>query len=158
MPKESFKSLVKEKLNIKSKQFLLQLRESHSKTKQLQISGKMQPYLENETLPLSLKQLLFGLRSRTADFKFNYKNKYKQDLTCRICGYEEENYTHTLRCNKIITHAQLTKQECNYVDVNDIYSDVNKQITAVKIWSKLIQARDDLSQQEAEMPSAPPSL
>ena len=34
------------------------------------------------------------------DVKTNFKSKYVDDMTCRLCGLEEETFDHLLRCNK----------------------------------------------------------
>ena len=107
MPKQAFKKILYEKLRLKATEFLYNYRdkENRSKTKNLK-SFRLQPYLINENLSIKEKKLLFSLRTRMADVKTNYKNKYLFNMQCRLCGEkdEEESEKHQIKCNKIIQH------------------------------------------------------
>ena len=52
------------------------------------------------------------------EVKSNYKNKYKNNLTCRACGLEEETQTHLLEECKAIHSTDKTK-----VKVTDIFCE-----------------------------------
>ena len=61
MKKDLFKKYVKEKLESKANEFLMNLKENHSKTKNL-TSFSLQPYLISEKCTTKEKQLLFSLK------------------------------------------------------------------------------------------------
>ena len=114
-------------------------------------SDKIHPYLQTNLLSTKLKQLLFNMRCRVSDLKFNYRSKYK-DVTCRVCGCDEENYMNSLKCVPLLKAANMENHE---VEATDIYSStLSKQVAASQTWSVLLRARDKLSQQ-TETPSAP---
>ena len=60
MKKDLFKKYVKEKLESKANEFLMNLKENHSKTKNL-TNFSLQPYLISEKFTTKEKQLLFSL-------------------------------------------------------------------------------------------------
>ena len=51
-----------------------------------------QPYILR--LPATTAQRVFEVRLSMLDLKVNHKNKYKHDLTCRICRVEDETLEH----------------------------------------------------------------
>ena len=56
MRKYSFNKLVNEKINLISAQYLIGLKERHSKSLNLKYSTEMQPYLRNENLSIQNKK------------------------------------------------------------------------------------------------------
>ena len=56
MGKHSFNKLVNEKINLISAQYLIGLKERHSKSLNLKYSTEMQPYLRNENLSIQNKK------------------------------------------------------------------------------------------------------
>ena len=42
------------------------------------------------------------------DVKTNFKSKYVDDMTCRLCGLEEETFDHLFRCNKYQSKVKET--------------------------------------------------
>ena len=59
MKKKCFKSLVKSKVKLKAIKFLQSLQSKHTKTKDLVLSDKMQPYLTSAQLSLFEKKYSF---------------------------------------------------------------------------------------------------
>ena len=49
-------------------------------------------------------QILFKLRSRMADVKVSFRNKYEV-LECDICKDEEETQKHILECDEILKNT-----------------------------------------------------
>ena len=68
----------------------------------------MQVYLRNESLKIEDKKLLFRLRNRLVDVKTNFRNKYINDMQCRLCKVSEESQIHLTQCNVILgdSHAK----------------------------------------------------
>ena len=112
MSKGSYQKLIESKVNQKS---FLELNQSN-KSKIQNILQNLRPgenwklplkeYLKTNLLTTEEKQVLFSLRCREYDVKTNYKNKYEEDMTCRICREEksEEDELHTFFKCKILTH------------------------------------------------------
>ena len=72
MKKQTFKSLVNEKIKVKAFEYLAGLHMKHSKFRYLCQEQGMQEYLTSNELSTREKQLLFRLRSRTTPNKTNY--------------------------------------------------------------------------------------
>ncbi len=67
--------------------------------------------------------LIFKARCRMLEFKCNYKNKYKGDLSCRKCHKEEETQEHALQeCE--VTHrsddSKVTTQQIFTEDITEL--------------------------------------
>ena len=149
MKKETFKKLVKKKLNHKAKEFLFNYKnqENQSKSKNLN-SFSLQNYFKSTKLSTKEKKLLFSLRTRTVDVKTNYRNKYKFNMQCRLCDDKttEESEKHLLKCVNILkninpnTHTDLSR-----VTYEDIFSeDIEVQIAITKIFSAIFKTRQKL--------------
>ena len=142
MKKQAFKKLIKGKLNKKATEFLIKCKtkENRSKSKYLKYYS-FQNYLQTNKLSTKDKKLLFSLRTRSIDVKTNYKNKYKFDMTCRLCKdtTEDESETHLLKCSKIIENVDIDLSNAQY---ENIYSDnLEEQISITKIFSAIFKAR-----------------
>ena len=77
-------------------------KENRSKSNNLN-SYNFQNYLQTKELSTKEKKLLFALRTRSISVKRNYKNKFKFNMECWLCGdkNEDESETHLLKCDKI---------------------------------------------------------
>ena len=100
----------------------MSLKNKHSKCEGLSESGKMQNYLTSSKLTTEEKQLLFQLRTRSYDCKANYKNLYKNQLACSICG-EEDNQPHLLSCIRTTQGLDLKN-----VQYSDIFGTIEQQV------------------------------
>ena len=101
--KINFKEMVKEKARKKSFQYLLKIKESHSKTSNLGYSGLgLQEYLKPISF-MSIKEkcFVFSARCRMLDVRCNFKTG-KTDLTCRKCQKELESQQHILECPELL--------------------------------------------------------
>ena len=83
-------------------------------------------------------QLLFSLRTKMVDVKSNFGHLYEDDnFNCRICmdvdSFEDEN--HLLLCEKLNDE----KYDIRY---SDVYSTVDKQLVAVRIFKKILRRRN----------------
>ena len=95
------KKLVAKKMRIKTDEYLLKLKKSHTKTEHLYPSDEMKEYLKTDQLTRSEKLLLFKLRTRMVDLKGNFSESYRSNLHCELCDDESEDETqmHLLQCN-----------------------------------------------------------
>ena len=136
----SFKNLVDKKLKEKCFDYLAELQAKHSKSMFLHQSDKMQEYLTTDQLTIKEKQLLFKLRSGVTPNKANFKKKYENNLSCILCLDPDsvETLEHLLECSYLATQPQLEK-EIKSIKCEDIYSELSKQVKAVKIWNKIFK-------------------
>ena len=103
MKKETFMKIVKEKNRIKTFERLKNMKENHSKVKEVMHKEiAMQDYLKSNKEVISKKQaqLIFKLRCKVTGVKMNMKGNYN-DLNCRACKMEEESQSHILKCDKL---------------------------------------------------------
>ena len=134
MKKSNFKHIIDAKIREASRKYLIQLRNKHSKSSGLQ-TYKMQAYLTTNELSTDEKQLLFQLRTRTFNCKANYKSQYGDNITCIICG-SEDNQTHLLLCSR--TTAGVNTDNVRY---EDIFGILDKQVRVAKVLKKVIRNR-----------------
>ena len=147
MSKSTFKRLVNKKINQKS--FCELKSSSQSKMQNIIKELKhdknfkipMQPYLKSKLLTTIEKQNLFNLRNRSYNLKSNYKTQYDNDMKCRICllenSYEDEVHTFEM-CNELINSANI------HIKHDQIFGNLNRQLTAIKYFSVIILKRDFL--------------
>ena len=138
MKKLRFKSLLKDKIKGAAHTYLVQKKEGLSKLKNLTSDFSFKEYLATDKLSILEKQLLFKLRTRMIHVKGNYSSMYKDDMSCHLCDTNSvESQEHLLVCPSF-THLN---ESCS-VKYIDIYSpNLDKQIAAVKCWSKILKAR-----------------
>ena len=134
--------LVNEKIQSLADKYLLEMQESHVKTKNILTSAKMKEYLCCEELTTEEKRLLFKLRISMVQLKANFKNSYRENLHCEMCNdyNSEESQMHHLECQFPTSHPDL-KVEIKTVKYEDIFKDLPIQIKAVKAWRKIMKIR-----------------
>ena len=91
----------------------------------------LKEYLKTDLLTTEEKQVLFSLRCREYDVKTNYKNKYEEDMTCRICREEEseEDELHTFFKCKILTHDIKIDPKTQF---NHVFGSLKEQVNVMK--------------------------
>ena len=115
--------------------------EEKTKSKNIWPSTDMKEYLRNKELSTEEKQLLFSMRCRVNQLKCNYKTKYANNMSCSLClSDEQESELHLLRCEAIVSEPEI-KDDINLIEYTDIFSDIRKQIRAVKVWKKIFRIR-----------------
>ena len=134
MKKAKFKNIVKESIREIARNYLVKLKNSHSKSKGLDESYQFQPYLKCDSLTLQEKQLLFQFRTFTYEAKNNYKYKYKSDLACRTCK-GTDSQEHLITCS---IADNLIKDDCKH---DDIFNNLEKQEKIIKLLEKIDQKR-----------------
>ena len=135
MNKKKFKSIVTSSIFKVARQYLVFQKNKHSKCEGLSANDKMQDYLSSEKLTTEEKQLLFQLRTRSYDCKANFRNLYKNQLACFICG-QEDNQPHLLSCTATTQGLDLTN-----VQYSDIFGTIEKQVRITKILMQISNRR-----------------
>ena len=135
MSKNKFKSIVTNSIFDVAREYLISLKNKHSKSEGLSANNKIQDYLISNQLTTEEKQLLFHLRTRSYDCKANYRTLYKNQLACSICG-QEDNQQHLLSCST--TAHGLDLKDVQY---SDIFGTVEKQVRITKILMQISNRR-----------------
>ena len=144
MKQYSFKKMINEKIRDLTNTYLLELRDdpSRSKSKKFYPSEEMKDYLKSNDLTTDEKQLLFLMKSRMTDLKWNFKGKYRNDLNCSLCKLNfVESEIHLLQCDQLTCEPEIL-EEMKTIKYDDIFGSISEQIKAVKIWKKIFKMRD----------------
>ena len=142
LKKESFKNLVMNHVKDAARIFLVKLKDSHSKSKGLDSSLVLQPYLQSKALTLYEKQLLFKFRTYTYECKGNFRNKYKNNMICTQCN-TEDTQQHLLSCSII---SDIDKDNVTH---EHIFESLEKQIKVLKVLKIVDQRRSLLAKQSS---------
>ena len=134
MNKTKWKNIVKLHIREKSLQNLQEIKQKHSKVKELKhVKLEMQKYLLPNKYESSKEdiQSIFKIRSRVLDLKMNLKGIY-DTYECEVCLKEEESQKHIYECTEIwkireINHENIPKYE------NILNGDVLEMIEVAKI-------------------------
>ena len=135
MKKNKFKSIVTSSIFNVARQYLISLKNKHTKSEHLSTSDKIQDYLTTSQLTTEEKQLLFQLRTRSFDCKANFRNLHNNQLACSICG-QEDNQSHLLSCTTITQGFDLTG-----VQYSDIFGTVEQQVRITKLLMQVSNKR-----------------
>ena len=74
------------------------------------------------------------------DVRDNYKQKYKNDTTCRLCLTQSESQQHILACSEILKDLNIVSD--SQIEYDDIFSpDVSRQIAVTKLFESLYNQR-----------------
>ena len=113
----SFEHLIKERIHEKTLERLENLKNSHSKVKDIEYEIiKMQKYLQPNNIRISREetQLIFKLRCRVTNVKTNMRNMYSE-VICDACGIQEESQKHIIQeCLKLNENNDSIKYEKIY--------------------------------------------
>ena len=127
-------------------QYLNKIKEKHSKLDDIAIEDfKTQEYLTDDRINLNQIKMLFKLRTRMFEYKQNFtKNKYSEhNRFCDLCKVCIDSQSHLLECfvlkncNEELRNNKLVKYE-------HIFDDVELQIPAIKLISKITMTREIL--------------
>ena len=104
----------------------------------------MQPYLATNKLSLYEKKTLFLLHCRNLDTKSNMKSLFDQgDMSCQLCSLSNsfEDKNHLIHCKEL-----LVKENQHNSKFEDVYAQLEKQISVVELFIKIIERRNLLSE------------
>ena len=97
--------------------YLLGLKADHTKMDNLVYSKlKLQGYLKSEDIPAHEAKNLYRYRVRSANFKENFGDKYKNKV-CPMCTVHLDTQTHVMQCVQV-------KEE---IGVEGKYNDIFKE-------------------------------
>ena len=129
MSKNVFKKLVKVKAKKYAFNYLLKLKSTHTKMKNITYTElKLQNYLKSDNIPVYEAKNLYQFRVRAANFRENYKNKYESESTvCPLCLNHQDTQAHCVECVDIL---QMLPVEGNYTDIfgNKIPSNISRTL------------------------------
>ena len=135
MKKCKFKKLVYNQLQEVAREYLISLKEKHSKLDNIKNTYTLEPYLTSNNITTEEKQTLFKLRTRMIEVKDNFKSYYGQDLTCKFCP-EKETQSHLLVCREIVDTIDTSKYS-----YEDIFKDKKKQEPIARAYTKILKLR-----------------
>ena len=143
--KHRFRKFVGAKISKYAFSHLLNISKQHSKSKDLVDSLnhnglRTQPYLLTSQLTTSQKQLLMSLRCKIYDVKSNFKNRFNNNMRCRICMLPEsyENESHLLKCSDLMYN--LSSAESN-LKLEVIYGTLDTQVLFIESFDKIHSRR-----------------
>ena len=110
--KNQFKKIVDTKIRQKASEYLINLQMTHSKSKFLYHTEKIQEYLTSDEFSTTQKKLLFKMRVKMSQNKTNFKSMYKGDLSCILYKDKStrESEIHLLNCSFLYKVPELSKQ------------------------------------------------
>ena len=145
MSKNKFKKYVKEKIEKAAFKYLLKLKNSHNKIKNIQYKKlRLQTYITSQNLTEKEIQNLFALRSRMIKVKRNFSNMYKQNLNCTFGCETEESQEHQLECESILDKLEDEKFLLAELEYADLFGILQKQEEIIQIFSKILKVREEL--------------
>ena len=137
MKKSTFKTILTKKIRIAANEFLIELKNKHSKTSKLYLSSDIKEYLKTSHLTTYEKQTLFQLRTRVFQCKANFSNQF-ESLICDFCD-EIDNQEHLLHCSPSTQGIDI-----NGVKYEHIFSSLANQIKCAKVMKQIEDKRKSL--------------
>ena len=139
--KYEYKKLIKKKVREQVFLGLKLVKESHSKVREIQYSKfQIQEYMMTPQLTNQEVANLFSLRTRTYR---NVSNNFGQNNNCSLGCSKIDSQEHWILCSKTVSNKQTQ------VQYSDLYGNLEKQVSIVKLFSKLEEEREELTQREA---------
>ena len=143
----NFKRLVKVKTKEYALQFLLKLKQKHSKMSSLQYHElKIQNYLMDENISVKEAQNIFKYRTRVANFKENFKNSYNE-IECPLCFVHPDTQAQCVQCPVVKENVEIRGE------YQEIFSEkVSKEIAQTLL--EVTQYRENIKLSPNGGPSA----
>ena len=101
----------------------------------------MKPYLENESMKIEDKKLMFRIRNRLINVKANFRTKFKDDLSCRFRKAGEESQPHLFSRKEILSDKQVQDVIEGYTYTDIFSNNIKMQVQMINIWKKILQVR-----------------
>ena len=84
------------------------------------------------------------MRLSMIDVKMNYKSKYVNNWKCRLCGTEEESYSHLFTCKEYGEEIQKITEGLKELDQNCIFVENTENFKrAAQCISKVLEIREE---------------
>ena len=154
-----YKKQVKSKIRKAAIKYLQSIKEKHSKVKNIEYQKlKVQNYMTSPIFSNLEVNTLHALRSRSTECKENYKQKYAySNLLCALCGDENENQQHILKCRVLLANLKTTNMIKEKPVYEDIFSpNVQKQKVITVIYMELFELRKNLQENQNSQPAPSP--
>ena len=133
--KEKFRSLVKNRIEKSAAKHLVELQNSHSKSKNLDFKGfKPAEYLLSKNLTTEEVKTLFQLRNRMVQVKGNFGSAHKNNMWCKLCNLFSETQQHLLECPELRIR---TKNIINFKEVE--HQMIFGSLKTKKRWQRCTQ-------------------
>jgi hypothetical protein len=144
--KNVFQKFVKKKVKINMLKNLSELKRKHSKAKFLSCAElKPANYIQDSRFNTKEKQLLFKLRSKTLDVKENFRG-LNNNPWCIACGLFPETQSHLLQCPQLVIGLKYPNLKTSRLNENFIYGNMEQQQMIVKIYSEVLEIRENFQQ------------
>ena len=140
MTKNSFRKIVKEKVQQKALEYLLNKKESHisenAKGKLLKYEKlKIQEYLNSSNLNISVNEKKWLFKCRVEDIDLPSNSRWRnEDTFCKNCLTIEMNQSNLLSCQYLLEKNKITEEIPLYEDI--FQEDISKQMTVCRILKK----------------------
>ena len=137
MTKNSFRKIVKEKVEQKALEYLVNMKESHisenAKGKLLKYDTlEIQGYLRSSDLDISVNEKKWLFKCRVEDIDIPSNNRWKkEDTFCTNCLTSEMNQCHLLNCKHLLGRNVMAEEIPIYEDIYQ--EDIFKQLTVSRI-------------------------
>ena len=140
MKKEQFLKVVKEKVKQAAFKYLLEIKATHSKVKNI-VHNKLeiQSYLKSCEFTTAEKELLLGLRSRMTSSMANFRTMYG-NIICNLCDKEEQTDAHLLDCSAIIKNCPELANNCD-AEYQDIFGTTEEQLKITRLYTEVFKIK-----------------
>ena len=125
MKRETWKNIVKGKIQDYAISVLTEEKETKKKVRQIE-HKYFEPQLYLKSLKKKDASTLFKIRSQVLEIKSNERYLH-QDMSCRLCDAPEEDLSHVLKCKELINK----NEECKNFGSEIFFQDVNKLNIAI---------------------------
>ena len=145
----SFKKLVNSAIKKESLNYLVKLKNSHSKVKHIDYEKlAMQDYLAPSRLSPEVAKFTFLCRSRMVQVGANFKKGKKVNPVCPLCkiNSEYDSQPHLMTCTKLNVNT-LAKEKIPQYD-NLLSKNLEKKLTVVHLLKKNFQERKRILSQQ----------
>ena len=109
---------------------------------------KQAEYIEDTSFTTREKRLLFKLRSKTLDVEMNFPGP-NTSLWCTYVLFPESQ-GHLLQCPAIVVHLGYLTGKTSKLNENHIYGTAEEQKVIVKIYSDILEIRENLPHVRAQ--------
>ena len=127
MKRETWKNIVKSKIQDYAISVLTEEKETKKKVRQIEHKC-LEPQLYLKSLKKKNASTLFKIRSQVLEIKANERYLH-QDMSCRLCDAPEEDLTHVLQCKEVTKE----NEKCETFGCEIFFQDIdNFNIAIVK--------------------------
>ena len=143
--KEEYKKEIKEQINEAAFNELLQLKQNHSKLKEVKyLTFSIQPYLISKQMTKTEKTLLYLMRSKCHKSKNNFRKMFQNDTKCSFKCDSIKDQVHTFtQCLPVLSKISKTAN----LDHSKIFQNFDKQMEVISIFLEIEEKRQELKEQ-----------